>query len=66
MATVTKFLNLSKAQGETPETVREHYAALEHKASECVACKACEKRCPFEVSVVRNMKDAAELFEKEK
>lgn len=66
VATVTKFLNLSKAQGETPETVREHYAALEHKASECVACKACEKRCPFEVSVVRNMKDAAELFEKEK
>ena len=62
VASVTKFLNLCKAQGEIPETVREHYAALPHKAGECVACGACEKRCPFGVSAVENMKQAAELF----
>lgn len=62
VATVTKFLNLAKAQGEIPETVREHYAALTHSASECVACGACEKRCPFEVAVIQNMKEAANVF----
>ncbi len=62
VAMVTKLLNLSVAQGEVPETVREHYAVLEHTAKECVACKACEKRCPFEVKVVKNMKKAAEIF----
>lgn len=62
VADVTKFLNLTVAQGEVPETVREHYAVLEHKASECIGCGACETRCPFEVSIVENMKRAAEVF----
>ncbi len=62
VASVTKFLNLCKAQGEIPETVREHYAALPHKAGECVACGACAKRCPFGVDAVENMKQASELF----
>ena len=62
VAMVTKLLNLCVAQGEVPETVREHYAALEHKAEECVVCGACEKRCPFEVEVIKNMKKAAEIF----
>ena len=62
VASVTKFLNLAKAQGGVPETVREHYAVLPHHAGECVACGACEKRCPFSVSIVENMRQAAELF----
>ena len=62
VATVTKFLNLAKAQGCVPETVREHYAALPHKAAECVKCGACEKRCPFGVYVVENMVQAQEIF----
>ena len=64
VADVTKFLNLCKAQGEIPETVREHYAALPHKARECIQCGACEKRCPFEVPVMENMKRASALFGK--
>ena len=64
VASVTKFLNLAKAQGGVPETVREHYAVLPHHAGECVACGACEKRCPFSVSIIENMKRAAELFGK--
>ena len=64
VASVTKFLNLSRAQGEIPETVREHYAVLSHTASECVRCGVCETRCPFQVPVMENMKEAASLFGK--
>lgn len=64
VAMVTKFLNLAKAQGEVPETVREHYAALPHSANECISCGACENRCPFDVSVTENMKLAQSIFNK--
>ena len=64
VASVTKFLNLCRAQGSVPETVREHYALLPHRAAECIACGACEKRCPFSVSIIENMRRAAELFGK--
>lgn len=64
VAGVTKFLNLAVAQGEVPETVREHYAALPHSASECIRCGACEKRCPFGVSIMENMNRAAAVFNK--
>ena len=63
-AAVTKFLNLCKAQGDIPETVREHYAVLPHTASECIQCGACETRCPFAVDIRQNMADAAALFGK--
>ncbi len=62
VASVTKFLNLAKAQGEIPETVREHYKVLQHKAKECVQCGACETRCPFKVEIRKNMKEAADVF----
>ena len=64
VASVTKFLNLARAQGQVPETVREHYAVLPHHAGECVACGTCEKRCPFSVSIIENMRHAAEIFGK--
>ena len=64
VASVTKFLNLAVAQQEVPETVREHYAILPHTAEECIACGACEKRCPFDVPIIENMKKAAEIFGK--
>ncbi len=62
VAAVTKFLNLSLAQGSVPETVREHYALLPNRAAACIACGACEKRCPFGVSVIENMRRAAAMF----
>lgn len=62
VATVTKFLNLAKAQGTVPETVREHYKVLSHHASECIGCRACEKRCPFGVQIVENMNEAVKIF----
>lgn len=62
VAMVTKLFNLARAQGTVAETVREHYAVLEHKAEECIACGSCEKRCPFGVPIVENMKQAARVF----
>lgn len=69
IAEVTRFLNLAKAkkalsdeENFIPETVREHYKVLKHHASECIQCGACEKRCPFEVPVRENMKQAVKLF----
>ncbi len=64
VATVTKFLNLARAQGEIPETVREHYALLGAHAGDCIACGACQTRCPFQVPVIENMRRAAEMFGK--
>lgn len=64
VASVTKFLNLAKAQGNVPETVREHYAALKTHAEDCIGCGACEKRCPFGVPVIQNMEKAKTVFGK--
>ena len=64
VAMVNKFLNLAKAQGTVPETVREHYEVLAHHAGECIACGACEKRCPFGVPVIQSMQEAKVLFGK--
>ena len=62
IAAVNKFYNLTVAQGEIPETVREHYKALEHHASECITCGACETRCPFGVKIIESMQRAAQRF----
>lgn len=62
VADVTKFLNLTVAQGGVPETVREHYRALEHHAGECVQRGVCETRCPFSVPIRENMRKAREVF----
>ena len=62
VADVTKFLHLAEAQDDMPETVREHYRTLAHHAGECIACGACEARCPFGVAVRENMRRAADLF----
>lgn len=43
--------------------LREAYAALDNKASACIACGVCEKRCPFGVGIVDNMRSATNLFE---
>ena len=62
VADVTKFLNLARAQGEVPETVREHYKVLEHHAEECIQCGVCETRCPFGVAIRENMQAAVKIF----
>lgn len=62
VAEVTKFLNLCRAQGQVPETVREHYAALKAHAGDCLGCGACQSRCPFGVEIAANLRAARETF----
>lgn len=62
VADVTKFLHLAEAQGDVPETVREHYRSLDHHASECIECGSCETRCPFGVAIRENMQSAVRVF----
>lgn len=62
IASVNKFADLCEAQGTVPETVREHYQALEKKASACVECGSCETRCPFDVKIVEHMRKAQNIF----
>lgn len=62
VANVNKYLNLTVAEGDLPETVREHYKLLAHHASECLECGACETRCPFGVDVIDHMQRAVLRF----
>ena len=62
IAMVNKLFDLASLQQSVPDSVREHYKALEHKASECIACRGCEGRCPFEVRIADRMAKTAELF----
>ncbi len=63
VAAVNKYLDIASLNpGEIPPGTRHHYRALEHHASECTGCGSCERRCPFGVPVIRNLRLAAELF----
>ena len=62
IAMVNKFYDLAVSQPEVPESIREHYRALAHTASECIGCRGCEERCPFGVEVSARMLKTAEVF----
>jgi predicted aldo/keto reductase-like oxidoreductase len=59
---VNKLYDLAVMQQEVPSAVRAHYENLSSNASDCISCAACEKRCPFTVSIVERMKKAEALF----
>ena len=62
IAMVNKYYDLASMQPQVPDTVRAHYQALEHRADECIGCRACEGRCPFGVPIAERMVKAAALF----
>lgn len=62
IATVNKFADLAKAQPEVPESVRQHYLALDKNASDCTGCQSCEPNCPFGVKIAERMEETAQLF----
>ena len=64
IAMVNKFYDLATMHDEIPESIKSHYLLLKHHASECIECKACETRCPFNVKIAERMKLASNLFEK--
>lgn len=62
IAMVNKYYDLAVMQPDTPDTLRAHYGELERHASDCLHCRACEERCPFQVSVSERMEKAEKLF----
>ncbi len=64
IAAVNRLLDSARAGASADmRGMRERYAALAVKPSACVRCGACEERCPFQVGVMDQMKQAAEAFE---
>lgn len=63
IAATTRLLDVASLDNTITAQLREQYDALDHKASECIACGSCEDRCPFSVQVIENMSRAAALFE---
>jgi len=62
IASVNKYLDLAKLQGEVPPTLAQHYADLGANAADCIGCGSCEERCPFGVPIVARMEEAREIF----
>ena len=62
VADVTKYLDMARDFGEIPATIAGHYWGLSHTAEECISCGQCERRCPFGVKIIDNMKQAKEIF----
>lgn len=64
IAAVNKYLDLALIQEAVPETLKDHYALLNHHASECIACGQCIVNCPFGVPIIEKMKQAVTVFGK--
>lgn len=62
IAMVNKLYDLAVMQEEIPGTVRAHYGQLPASASDCIGCRGCEDRCPFQVPVAERMRKTKELF----
>lgn len=59
---VNELLDKATKEGKVTKELEKEYKALEHHASECTACGACEGRCPFDVPVREKMKEAVKIF----
>ena len=63
IAAVIKYLDIARLDKENvPPSIRSHYRSLAKGGDACIACGNCEARCPFGVSVIENMKEAALLL----
>ena len=63
VASVNKYLDIAKLDTERiPPSVQAHYKSLGAHGGDCIACGSCEKRCPFDVPVIRQMEEAKTLF----
>ncbi len=63
IAAVNKYLDIAKLDEQNiPPSIRSHYLSLASGGADCIACGNCESRCPFGVSIIDNMAQAARLF----
>ena len=65
IAVVTKYLEIAMLdKSNIPPGVLAHYHNMPHHASECTECGSCGSRCPFNVNVIENMRQAVNVFGK--
>lgn len=63
IAAVNKYLDIARLdERNVPPSIRSHYLELAAGGKDCIGCGNCEKRCPFQVPVMKNMADAANIF----
>ena len=63
IATVTKYLDTARLDKENiPPSIKSRYKNLAKGGSSCIACGNCESRCPFDVPIIENMKQASLLL----
>jgi len=63
IADVHKYLDIARLKPDNvPPGVTHHYKSLKNHASDCIECGSCENKCPFDVKVINNMRDAVKLF----
>ena len=63
IASVHKYLDIARMDlANIPPSIRSHYLSMPYRGDECTACGKCEKRCPFGVNIIANLKEAAQVF----
>jgi predicted aldo/keto reductase-like oxidoreductase len=63
IAAVTKYLDIAIMDSSTVNKgIGQHYRELSAHGSDCIKCGSCESKCPFSVSVMDNMDEAARIF----
>jgi predicted aldo/keto reductase-like oxidoreductase len=61
---IAKVISLvDTAEHEITDVLKRQYNELKAKASHCIKCGVCAKRCPFDVDVVLKMERAETIFE---
>lgn len=64
IATVTKYLDIAVMDNSAvSKGVGQHYRNLSAHGSDCIQCGSCETKCPFSVSIIKNMEKAAQIFQ---
>lgn len=63
IAAVNKYLDIALADPTAADKgIGQHYRELSAHGSDCIECGSCEGKCPFSVSIMDNMKKAADVF----
>jgi predicted aldo/keto reductase-like oxidoreductase len=60
IASVHKYLDIALLDNAGPDIKSQ--LSLDRRVSDCTSCGSCEKRCPFSVPVIENMKKATSLL----
>ncbi|MCL1843099.1 MAG: aldo/keto reductase [Defluviitaleaceae bacterium] len=63
IAAAHKYLDIAKLDEKNiPPSIVSHYTSLAASPANCTACGNCEKRCPFDVPIIENLKYAEKLL----